>query len=47
MSDTGFAALDIGLAFGLVLALAVWQLIRVKRSIRRDRESADRPSADL
>lgn len=45
MSDHGFAALDIGLAFGLVLALAIWQLVRVKRSIRRDREEARRPPA--
>ncbi|WP_232628568.1 hypothetical protein [Methylobacterium sp. Leaf118] len=43
MSDHGFAALDIGLAFGLVLGLAIWQLVRVKRSIRRDREEARRP----
>ncbi|WP_342149437.1 hypothetical protein [Methylorubrum sp. SB2] len=42
MSDHGFAALDIGLAFGVILGIAVWQLVRVKRSIRRDREEAAR-----
>ena len=42
MSDDGFAALDIGLAFGVILAIAVWQLVRVKRSIRQDRERAER-----
>ncbi|WP_156383896.1 hypothetical protein [Methylobacterium sp. Leaf456] len=43
MSDHGFAALDIGLAFGVILGIAVWQLVRVKRSIRRDREKAQKP----
>lgn len=42
MSDHGFAALDIGLAFGVILGVAVWQLVRVKRSIRQDRENAAR-----
>jgi len=42
VSDHGFAALDIGLAFGAILGIAVWQLVRVKRSIRRDREEAAR-----
>lgn len=46
MSDHGFAALDIGLAFGVILGVAVWQLVRVKRSIRRDRENAARQPPD-
>jgi hypothetical protein len=42
VSDHGFAILDIGLAFGVILGIAIWQLVRVKRSIRRDREDASR-----
>ncbi len=38
MSDHGFAALDIGLAFGVILGIAVWQLVSVRRSLRADRE---------
>ena len=38
MSDGLFAALDIGLVFALALGVGVWQLIAVRRSIRRDRD---------
>lgn len=38
MSDGLFAALDLGLAFAVVFGLGLWQLISVRRSIRRDRE---------
>ena len=40
MSDPFFAALDIGLVFALALGLAVWQLVALKRGMRRDREAA-------
>lgn len=42
MSDPLFGVLDIGLAFGLVLGLALWQLAVLRRGIRRDREAARR-----
>ncbi|WP_019903639.1 hypothetical protein [Methylobacterium sp. 77] len=42
MSDHLFAAFDIGLVFALALGLAVWQLVVVKRGIRKDREEAAR-----
>lgn len=38
MGDTLFAALDLGLAFAVVFGLGLWQLLAVRRSIRRDRE---------
>ncbi|GJD29583.1 hypothetical protein PMNALOAF_0818 [Methylobacterium adhaesivum] len=38
MSDSLFAALDIGLVFALALGLAIWQLMVLKRGIRADRE---------
>lgn len=39
MSDGLFAALDLGLVVVAVFGLAVWQLIAVRRSIRRDRDA--------
>lgn len=40
MSDPLFAVFDIGLVFALALGLAIWQLVVLKRSIRRDRAAA-------
>ena len=40
MSDSLFAFFDIGLVFALALGLAIWQLVVVKRGIRRDRAEA-------
>lgn len=37
-----FAVLDLGLAFGLVLALLVWELWSLRRTQRRDREREQR-----
>jgi hypothetical protein len=37
MGDRLFAALDLGLVFLVVFGLGVWQLVAVRRSIRRDR----------
>ncbi|MEA1830673.1 hypothetical protein U8607_01130 [Methylobacterium durans] len=42
MSDPLFAVFDIGLVFALATGAAIWQLVRLKRSIRRDREAAAR-----
>lgn len=33
-----FAVLDLGLAFGVILALLVWELMSLRRTQRRDRE---------
>ena len=41
MSDHAFGAIDIGLAFALVLGLAIWQLVAVRRSIGRDRKGTE------
>ncbi|WP_279601626.1 hypothetical protein [Methylobacterium sp. J-072] len=41
MSDSLFAAFDIGLVFALALGLGLWQLIAVRRSIRHDRARGD------
>lgn len=46
MSDSFFAALDIGLVFALALGLAIWQLVTLKRGIRRDREAAAKSGTD-
>ena len=46
MSDRLFAAFDIGLVFVLALGLALWQLIVVRRSIRKDRDDAARRRPD-
>ena len=44
MGETLFAALDFGLAFAVVFSIGIWQLVAVRRSIRRDREaSGDSP----
>lgn len=40
MSDGLFAALDIGLIFALALGGAIWQLVVLRRGIRRDRAEA-------
>ncbi|WP_191970028.1 hypothetical protein [Methylobacterium planeticum] len=40
MTDPLFAFVDIGLVFALALGLAVWQLVVLKRGLRRDREAA-------
>ncbi|MCJ2034292.1 hypothetical protein [Methylobacterium sp. J-068] len=40
MSDPLFAAFDIGLVFALALGLAIWQLVVLRRGIRRDRAEA-------
>ncbi|WP_279600413.1 hypothetical protein [Methylobacterium sp. J-077] len=41
MSDGLFAAFDIGLVFALAFGLGIWQLVAVRRSIRRDRTDGD------
>lgn len=40
MTDPLFAFFDIGLVFALALGVAVWQLVVLKRGIRRDRAEA-------
>ncbi|MCX7070196.1 MAG: hypothetical protein NTW01_04255 [Gammaproteobacteria bacterium] len=40
MTVDGFALLDLGLAFGVLLALLVWELVSLRRSQRRDRNRA-------
>jgi hypothetical protein len=40
VSDPLFAFFDIGLVFALGLGLAIWQLVVLKRGIRRDRAEA-------
>lgn len=37
MSIDWFGVLDLGLGFGVVLALAVWELWRTRRALREDR----------
>ncbi len=46
MTDSLFAAFDIGLVFALALGLAIWQLVVLKRGIRRDRAEAERAAAE-
>jgi hypothetical protein len=38
MGDRLFAALDLGLAVLVVFGIGLWQLVAVRRSIRRDRD---------
>jgi hypothetical protein len=38
-SDT-YGIIEMAFSFGVILALAIWQLISVRRSIARDREKA-------
>ena len=45
MSEHVFGVVEIGLAFAVVLGLGLWQLITVRRSIRRDREDTERAKA--
>lgn len=40
MSDHLFAAFDLGLVFVVAFGLGIWQLVSVRRSIRRDRDAA-------
>ncbi|MBX9931777.1 MAG: hypothetical protein K2Y56_09615 [Methylobacterium sp.] len=44
MTDPIVAFFDIGLVFSIPLGLAIWQLVVLKRSMRRDREEAERAS---
>ncbi|WP_187273561.1 MULTISPECIES: hypothetical protein [unclassified Methylobacterium] len=37
MTDPLFAVFDIGLVFALALGLAIWQLVSLRRGMRRDR----------
>jgi hypothetical protein len=46
MTDPLFAAFDIGLVFALAPGLATWQLVVLKRGIRRDRAAAQRAVAE-
>ena len=46
MGDSLFAALDLLLAFSVVLGIGLWQLIAVRRSIRRDRERSNGRTGD-
>lgn len=41
MSESLYGVVEVGLAFALILGLAIWQLIAVKRSIRRDKAEAE------
>lgn len=47
MSDPLFGVVDIGLAFALAVGLGIWQLIAVRRSIRRDRDIAAKATRDV
>lgn len=40
MSDSLVAFFDIGLVFALGLGVAIWQLVVLKRGLRRDRAEA-------
>ncbi len=42
MSSHAFAAIEAGFVILVVLGLAIRQLVSVRRSIRRDRETAGR-----
>lgn len=46
MSDHLFAAFDLALVFAVAFGLGIWQLVAVRRSIRRDREAARRDGED-
>jgi hypothetical protein len=45
-SDT-YGIIEMAFSFGVILALAIWQLISVRRSIARDREQAKEALAKL
>ena len=45
MTDPIFAVFDIGLVFSIPIGLAIWQLVVLKRSIRRDRDKASKEAA--
>jgi hypothetical protein len=36
--ELSYGVIELGFVFGVVLALAVWELVRVRREIRRDAE---------
>jgi len=41
-----FALLDLGLAFGVILGLLVWELLSLRRTQRRDRARQQDPPRD-
>jgi hypothetical protein len=41
MSEALYGVFEVGLAFALVLGIAIWQLVVLKRSIRRDKAEAE------
>jgi hypothetical protein len=36
--EISYGVIELGFVFGVVLAFAVWELVRVRREIRRDAE---------
>lgn len=38
MPENAFGLIEMLLVFGIVLGLAVWQLVSVRRAMRRDRD---------
>lgn len=46
MTIDWFGVLDLGLGFGVILALLVWELASLRREQRRDREREQAGEAD-
>jgi len=46
MDDSSFAIVEMTFSFGVVLAWLVWELVKTRREIRRDREKAARERSE-
>ena len=46
MGESAYGLVEIVFAFGVVLAILIWQLVVTRRSIREDRERAEREAGD-
>lgn len=46
MSERLFGLVELIGSYGIVLALLIWQLVRIRRSIRADREKAAREKSE-
>lgn len=41
MEDPPYGAIELGLVFGFILALAIWELVRTRRALARLKRDRD------
>ncbi len=46
MEDSSFALVEMAFSFSVVLGLGIWELVKLRREQRRDREKAAREASE-